>query len=122
MKNKLTITRTGQENLVTLLLNGRIDAYWSSTLDDAVNTEIRSGNYHIFLDFGNVDFLSSAGIRILIKSYKELIKINGELKVVNLNSDLRNILEMVGLEMLMGEPAVKKQEAKTPKKGRLSLG
>lgn len=122
MKNKLTITRTGHENLVTLLLNGRIDAYWSSTLDDAVNAEIRGGNYRIFLDFGNVDFLSSAGIRILITSYKELKKINGELKVVNLNNDIRHILDMVGLEMLIGEPVMKKQEAKRAQKGQVEIG
>jgi anti-sigma B factor antagonist len=122
MKNKLSINRKITGNLVTLLLDGRIDAYWSSALSDAVNTEIRSGNYQLNLDFGSVDFLSSAGIRILIKSYKDLKKINGEFRIVNLTGEIKNIIDMVGLEMLVREPESTTHTKKEPQAGEINLG
>jgi len=49
------------------------------------------------LDFSEVAFVSSAGIRVLLVSYKQLAKIRGSLKIVSPQREVRTLLEMSGL-------------------------
>jgi len=83
MKDKLKIERHLHLKRVVLSLDGRIDAYWSAILDEAISNEIRSGHYRISLDLLLVDYLSSAGIRVLVKCYKEMKAINGDFSLIN---------------------------------------
>ncbi len=103
MKDNLKIERIKSTNKVVLLLNGRIDAYWSSVLDEAIKDEIRGGKYFVFLDFSKVDYISSAGIRILVKYYKELKAIDGDFSLINLTQAIKSLIELVGMDMLIGK-------------------
>jgi len=67
MKDKLEISKINHGHYLTIVLDGRVDGHWSGFLSDAITTEIRNGFYNIVLDFGGVDYLSSDGIRVLVK-------------------------------------------------------
>jgi len=105
MKDNLKIESIKSTNKAVLLLDGRIDAYWSLVLDEAIKEEIRSGNYLVSLDFSKVDYISSAGIRILVKYYKELKAIDGNFSLINLTQAIKSVIELVGMDMLIGKTA-----------------
>src|SRR6185369_1764567 len=62
---------------VRLGLCGRLDATWSGAVQDALAECIRNGQHEIELDLAEVPFLSSAGIRVLLVTHRQLHGIHG---------------------------------------------
>lgn len=103
MNNKLEIKRTKEEILLELELKGRLDAYSSGLLSQEIEQEIRSGNYDINLNMLGIKYISSAGIRVLVKYYKELKTFKGQLTISDISDEARSVLEMVGLHDLLSK-------------------
>lgn len=110
----LDITTTFNEHDVLLHCQGRLDANHTSYLNDAIEQLVRDGHYHIKLDFEALDYLSSAGIRLLMVHYKTLLAVNGRLSLSTVSEPVAQILQMVGLSnLLAGETP--QPTASTPK-------
>lgn len=124
MENKLEIKKTISGKAAVLELYGRLDASWAGHLDDYVNTLVREGIYEVKLILDNVDYLSSAGIRILVMQYKNLDKIGGTFYLSSVSDSVRDVLEMVGLAtLLIHETAViKEEEVAKPEPGIAGYG
>ena len=78
-------------------LKGRLDANWADHVGNAIESAIRAGHHHIHLDFSQVDYLSSAGIRILLKYFKQLQAARGVLRVVRPNESILSLLQLSGI-------------------------
>ena len=78
-------------------VTGRLDASTADALDRELADVVRAGARRVQLDASGVDFLSSAGIRILIKSGKDLKAIGGLLEIVNPSDAVYRVLELSGL-------------------------
>jgi anti-anti-sigma factor len=86
---------------VELRLKGRLDGQWSGALDTELQELVRSGERHIQLNLADVVFLSSAGIRVMLKHWKALKAIGGVLGAVELSSVVRETFELSGLSGLV---------------------
>jgi anti-anti-sigma factor len=84
-------------DVIELTVKGRLDGYWADHLASALEEEIREGSHHILLDLSEVAFLSSAGIGILVRFYKQLKNIQGSLAVSKSSKQVRKVLEISGL-------------------------
>jgi anti-anti-sigma factor len=93
----MQITKQIRGEMVELKVEGRLDGYWADHLAAAVDQEIRDGSHHIQLDLSQVPFLSSAGIGVLVRFYKNLKSIHGSFAVSNCS---RNVLKILELSML----------------------
>jgi len=105
MIDKLDIRKKIRDNILELHLNGRIDAYWANYLSDFIDEEIRAGQYYISLNLKHVNYISSAGVRILVKFYKQLKGIHGTFTITELSENVKSVLEMVGLTEMFTKPA-----------------
>lgn len=74
-----------------------MDATWSNHVAGALAECVRSGQHQILVDMGGVDYISSAGIRVLVLYARQLGNIQGRLSVINASSSVRKVLEMTGL-------------------------
>ena len=98
----MEIIKRKSGGLVELEIKGRLDGYWADHLAKALDDEIRQGSHHLLIDLSQVAFLSSAGIGILVKFYKQLKSIEGSLSVSRSSEQVKKILELSGLkEVLM---------------------
>lgn len=113
MDKTLGIDIHRQEEMVFLLLHGRLDTLGSRQLDEVLTAEFTPTCRQVFLDIKEVAFLSSAGIRILIKYYKLCHEASGELVLQNVPQQAVDVLKMVGLEKLILE---KENHSKNPEK------
>ncbi|SHK50914.1 anti-sigma B factor antagonist [Fibrobacter sp. UWT2] len=80
---------------LTLSLHGVIE----STTADAFEAEMASAcskSKNLIADFANVNFISSAGLRVLLSSQKKMIAEKGKMTLINLQQGVREILEMTG--------------------------
>jgi len=117
MENKLDIRKESSGNNQRIFLEGRLDANWSGHLDDYLNGQVREGSYRIILNMAGVQYLSSAGIRILVSQYKKITKIGGMLVLEELSGAVSDVLSMVGMigmltEVTKESPPVDKEKSK----------
>jgi anti-anti-sigma factor len=97
----MEITREIHEGRATLALVGRFDATWSEGVAAALDECVRAGAHAVRLDLAGVVFLSSAGIRVLLGSYRELSRIGGSLAVVRASDSVRTVLQTSGLAAML---------------------
>jgi anti-anti-sigma factor len=97
----MEIQKLQHADCVELVASGRLDEYWSSHVDSALEETIRTGAHHILLNLASVTYLSSAGIRILLHRYKQLNEIHGSFAVTNPSPFVRKILDMTRLSPLL---------------------
>ena len=97
----MEITKQEFGDHIELRVKGRLDAYWADHLASALTSTIHDGRYHIKLNFSAVTFLSSAGIRILLKFYKQLKGIHGSLAVCCPSEQVKIVLELAGFNALL---------------------
>lgn len=106
----------GPELLLTL--EGRLDAGSCRNLEDELDAALRRGAYRVALDMGGVDFLSSAGIRSLLRYRKMLAPLGGDLSIRSSSEFVREILEMSGMDeffAVSGGPSVAEREGEGPR-------
>jgi anti-anti-sigma factor len=97
----MQITKRFIGKVVELRVEGRLDVYWADHLAAAVDEEIRQGSHHIRLDLSPVAFLSSAGIGVLVRFYRQLKSIQGSFGVSNCSPGVLKILESSKLDKLL---------------------
>jgi len=79
------------------VVNGRIDSYTAPDLFDALNKIVNNNHYKIILDMSGVNYVSSAGIRVLIDIQKKCkMNLEGGLLLVNLPQRVYETLELTG--------------------------
>ena len=91
-------------------IKGRLDSSWSDYLSEAVTEIIHDGADVIHLNMAEINYISSAGIRFLVKHYKQLSKINGSFLVIHPSESVRQVLEISGLSELLTTPRKKTEE------------
>ncbi len=77
----MEITRQRLDNTFELKAKGRLDAYWAGHLGDEIADVLRGGARSIRLNMKEVEYVSSAGIRVLFQTYKQLKEIRGTFAV-----------------------------------------
>jgi len=88
------------DNLVVRLV-GRLDADWCDPVEDALGAAVREGEHRIQLEMEKVDYISSAGLRVLFGLYKQLMGIGGFFGILNPHPRVRSVLELSGLASLI---------------------
>lgn len=78
-------------------LEGRLDVHLSMEVESAVNELIDAGDINIIFDLKEVKYLSSSGLRIFIAALRKLNKLNGKLKLANMNESVKRIFKVVEL-------------------------
>ena len=73
---------------------GRLDTVTAPELEDEIKQSI-DGVEKLVLDFVSLEYLSSAGLRILLASQKAMSK-QGEMIIKNVNSTINDIFEVTG--------------------------
>jgi anti-anti-sigma factor len=92
----MQITHEKRGEYIIIKANGRLDASWSEYFLDSCFEQIRNGNHHLLVDAGELAFLSSAGIRSLVRIHKELIKVNGQFLLIRPQPFVAKTIEMTG--------------------------
>lgn len=76
---------------------GRIDSATSSQLSETVNKIMDAGRYKIVLDMSDVEFISSAGLRILVNAQKSCKRYNrGEIALASVPQKIYAALDLAG--------------------------
>ena len=95
----MTIDRKLDNGTLTLSVSGRLDTNTSPELEAAVKLD---GVTALVFDFAGLEYISSAGLRVLLSAKKSLMASSGEMTVVNANESVRNVFEITGCSEIFG--------------------
>lgn len=93
----IVVTENGAT--ITLALSGRLDTLSSPELSATINRALEKSN-QLVLDFAESDYISSAGLRVLLTAQKQLAG-SGSLTLTHVNSTVRDILDMTGFSDIL---------------------
>ena len=88
----IEIKKNGNETTIEVI--GRLDTITAPALEGSIN-ENTDGTELLILDFTRLEYISSAGLRVLLASQKRMQK-NGEMKLTGVCEDVMEVLEMTG--------------------------
>jgi anti-sigma B factor antagonist len=90
----MTIDIKKNAETATISVAGRLDTTTAPALDKTIHEDINDVN-NLILDIKGIDYISSAGLRVLLSAQKKMQKI-GSMKVVNVCEAVMDVLEMTG--------------------------
>ena len=89
-----------QDSSLTVTISGNIDTVTAPELDSKLQENI-SGIKDLVLDFAAVDYISSAGLRVILMTNQLMEDVDGNMTVKNVNEDVRDVFEMTGFDSLL---------------------
>ena len=96
----MKITKNYNEKELILSVEGRIDTITSQELDEEINNEL--GKFDsLNLDFADLKYISSAGLRVLIATQKKLKAENIPFVIKNVNETVNEIFRMSGFNKIL---------------------
>jgi anti-sigma B factor antagonist len=88
----IEIKKNAEETIIELV--GRLDTTTAPALDKTINNDIE-GTKNLVVDFKSLEYISSAGLRVLLAAQKKMQKI-GSMKVTNVCEEVMEVFEMTG--------------------------
>ena len=96
----MTINVERDFELVTLGITGRLDTTTAPNLEAVIN-ELSEDAKELVFNMADLEYVSSAGIRVLLSAYKKTNQSGGVMRIEKANDIVREVFEMTGLvEML----------------------
>lgn len=90
----MTINKTVNGDQLTIALEGRLDTTTAPQLDDELKTAM-NGITKLEFDFSKLEYISSAGLRVLLSAQKTMNK-QGSMVIKNVNEEIGEIFEVTG--------------------------
>ena len=84
---------------LSVALTGRLDTNTAPELEKTLNTSL-DGVETLFIDMEQLDYISSAGLRVLLAAQKTMNK-QGEMKVVHVNEPILELFEVTGFSDIL---------------------
>ena len=95
----MTIQQIKNENALTVALEGRLDTMTAPELEAALKTALE-GVEDLTFDFEKLDYISSAGLRVLLAAQKTMNN-QGTMKVLHANEIVMEIFEVTGFSDIL---------------------
>src|SRR5262245_7911997 len=92
----MEITERKTVDIVTLGLSGKLDATSAKTFEEKILTRIESGDRRIVIDLAQLDYVSSAGLRVFILASKRLSSANGKMVLCALKDPVKEVFDIAG--------------------------
>jgi anti-sigma B factor antagonist len=93
----MEISSTQFKHCDLVKVHGRVDSSTAPQLDEVLNTLLSNNKFHIVLDLTGVEFMSSAGLRVLINTQKQCKRFNrGEVVLASVPQNIYGALDLAG--------------------------
>ena len=90
----MTINKTQNGNSLTVAIEGRLDTTTAPKLEEELKASL-DGISELTMDLSTLDYISSAGLRVLLSAQKIMNK-QGEMKVAGANETVMEVFEVTG--------------------------
>ena len=100
MATDLQITKEKVGEVLTVQIKGDLNVKTSPALEEELRKSI-DGIKELILDFANVEYISSAGLRVLLAMEKTMRRQQSKMKLLHVNSAVKEIIRLAGFLQVM---------------------
>ena len=93
-------TNISNQNLI-ISLSGRLDTITSPQLEEEINRNSFDEIETVTLNMRTLEYISSAGLRVVLKLHKKMIAQGGQLELINVNDMIMEIFTMTGMDSFL---------------------
>jgi anti-sigma B factor antagonist len=90
----MTIEKKINNDAVTLIVSGRLDTQTAPELENELDS-ILSGLKELIFDMTNLEYVSSAGLRVILKAQKAM-NAQGSMKLTGVNDSIMEVFDITG--------------------------
>ena len=95
----MTVNRIKNANSLTLEVAGRLETTTAPELEEIIKNEL-DGVEELVFDFSKLEYISSAGLRILLSAQKRM-NTQGSMKIKDVNEIISEIFEVTGFDGIL---------------------
>ena len=95
----MNLTKKTNDTELPIAIEGRVDTVTSPELEKMIQASVE-GMETLVIDMANVEYISSAGLRVLLSAHKLMAK-KGGMKVKNAGEDIMEIFEVTGFSDIL---------------------
>ena len=95
----MTIEKIKNGTVLTLVVKGRLETITAPELEAVVKNEL-GGVTELVLDFAELEYVSSAGLRVLLTAQKTM-KAQGAMKIVHVNEVVNEVFDITGFSDIL---------------------
>ena len=92
----MEINQKEENGIVFLAFKGRLDGTSAVEAEEAINTIFKGENNRLLFDFEFLEYLSSAGLRVVLGAAKEIKRRDGKFVLCALNAYVKEVFEVSG--------------------------
>lgn len=96
----MTINKTINGNQAVYAVSGRLETITAPELEEALKTGL-DGIAGLTLDFTELDYISSAGLRVVLFAQKKMTAAGGKMKILNPNEIVSEIFDVTGFSDIL---------------------
>jgi anti-anti-sigma factor len=97
----MEFTISDHGNVKVILMTGKLDTQTSPDAERKIMDLIEAGALKIVVNFDGLDFISSAGLRVLLVTAKKLTGLGGAIRVCGMNDIVREVFEISGFDTIL---------------------
>ncbi len=97
----MQMTTDVSEEVTILSLDGDLNATNSRDVESYLSNIIDEGNRKLLINLDGLNYISSAGLRVMLMANKKLKNAEGELKLCGLNDTVKEVFEIAGFHMIL---------------------
>lgn len=97
---KFEVSFRSNEDITLIDIKGFLDAHTAHLFEDSLKNIISDGKIKIVVNFKNLDYISSAGLGVLMAFIEELRSKKGDIKLSEMNDKVFSVFDLLGFPML----------------------
>lgn len=97
----MNVEITQTDNQVTVTLEGRLDTVTSSEFEKKLTPYLSMQAVELIMDCSAMEYISSAGLRVVLMAHKSITAKGGRFIVRNLSKEVRSVFDMTGFSRIL---------------------
>ena len=97
----MEIIELKQGTVSTFKLQGRLDSNTSQSFEKRLLDAISDGIKNVIIDFKDLDYISSAGLRVILKATKTLKREDGKIMLCSMQDYVKEVFEIAGFDSFL---------------------
>jgi anti-anti-sigma factor len=89
-----------KQNTIIITVKGRMDAVCATDFDQTLEEKINAGECSFILDFGSLEYISSAGLQCVLAAAKNLENKKGRIMLADLKGTVKEVFEISGFDTM----------------------
>jgi anti-sigma B factor antagonist len=97
----MEIIEEKKDDINIFKIKGRLDSKTSPEFEEKVMTASKNGVNKMIFDFADLEYISSAGLRVVLKAAKDMKRVEGALVLCSMQDYVKEVFEIAGFDSFL---------------------